>query len=109
MKISIGGSSRKSVQLLTQLTSSKHGSHQMLGGVHVTQVPERRPMLVESLINETVDLQGFRVISVEKVADGLEAKLVPTGVLRRARISLSWMNWGFCRLRPRTPLSCLRS
>lgn len=34
-------------------------------------------MLVESLIKETVELQGFRVMTVEKMADGLEAKLVP--------------------------------
>ena len=36
-------------------------------------------MLVESLIKETVQLQGFRVTTVEKVADGLEARLVPDG------------------------------
>lgn len=34
-------------------------------------------MLVESLIKETVQLQGFRVTTVEKVADGLEAQLAP--------------------------------
>ena len=34
-------------------------------------------MLVESLIKETVNLQGFRVMTVEKVTDGLEAELVP--------------------------------
>lgn len=34
-------------------------------------------MLVESLIKETVQLQGFRVMTVEKVTDGLEATLMP--------------------------------
>ena len=34
-------------------------------------------MLVESLIKETVELQGFRVMAVRKAADGLEATLVP--------------------------------
>jgi len=32
-------------------------------------------MLVESLIKETVELQGFRVVTVRKTADGLEAEL----------------------------------
>jgi len=36
-------------------------------------------MLVESLVKETVQLQGFCVKSVTKVADGLEAELVPDG------------------------------
>ena len=30
-------------------------------------------MLVESLIKETVELQGFRVLTVRKADDGLEA------------------------------------
>ena len=34
-------------------------------------------MLVESLIKKTVELQGFRVVTVTKVRDGLEAKLAP--------------------------------
>lgn len=34
-------------------------------------------MLVESLIKETVELQGFRVVAVQKSAGGLEAELVP--------------------------------
>lgn len=34
-------------------------------------------MLVESLIKETVELQGFRVTAVQKTAYGLEAELVP--------------------------------
>jgi len=33
-------------------------------------------MLVESLIKETVELQGFRVVAVHKTASGLEAELV---------------------------------
>lgn len=33
-------------------------------------------MLVESLIKETVELQGFRVVGVQKTASGLEAQLV---------------------------------
>ena len=32
-------------------------------------------MLVESLIKETVELQGFRVVTVQKTVDGLEAEL----------------------------------
>ena len=34
-------------------------------------------MLVESLIKETVELQGFRVVTVRKTAGGLEAELAP--------------------------------
>ena len=34
-------------------------------------------MLVESLIKETVELQGFRVVMVQKTGDGLEAELAP--------------------------------
>lgn len=34
-------------------------------------------MLVESLIKETVELQGFRVIAVHKTNNGLEAELIP--------------------------------
>lgn len=34
-------------------------------------------MLVESLIKETVELQGFRVMAVRRVPDGLEAELAP--------------------------------
>jgi hypothetical protein len=34
-------------------------------------------MLVESLIKETVELQGFRVAQVQKTGFGLEAELVP--------------------------------
>jgi len=34
-------------------------------------------MLVENLIKETVELQGFRVVTVTKVDGGLEAKLAP--------------------------------
>jgi transposase len=34
-------------------------------------------MLVESLIKETVELQGFRVVTVTKVGSGLEAELAP--------------------------------
>lgn len=34
-------------------------------------------MLIESLIKETVELQGFRVVSVQKTAQGLEAQLAP--------------------------------
>ena len=34
-------------------------------------------MLVESLIKETVQLQGFRVMTVRKEGDGLEAQLAP--------------------------------
>ena len=33
-------------------------------------------MLVESLIKETVELQGFRVATVQQTGDGLEAKLM---------------------------------
>lgn len=36
-------------------------------------------MLVESLIKETVQLQGFRVMTVSKSSDGLEAELAPDG------------------------------
>ena len=36
-------------------------------------------MLVESLIKKTVELQGFRVMTVKKVANGLEAELAPDG------------------------------
>lgn len=36
-------------------------------------------MLVESIIKSTVELQGFRVIDVRKVDDGLEAELAPDG------------------------------
>jgi len=36
-------------------------------------------MRVESLIKKTVELQGFRVMTVKKVADGLEAELAPDG------------------------------
>jgi hypothetical protein len=34
-------------------------------------------MLVESLVKETVELQGFRVLTVTKADDGLEAELAP--------------------------------
>ena len=34
-------------------------------------------MLVESLIKETVELQGFHVVAVQKTGQGLEANLVP--------------------------------
>lgn len=34
-------------------------------------------MLVENLIKETLELQGFRVVSVKRVSGGLEAKLAP--------------------------------
>jgi hypothetical protein len=34
-------------------------------------------MLVEGLINERVELQGFRVLQVQKTGFGLEAELVP--------------------------------
>ncbi len=34
-------------------------------------------MLVESPIKETVELQGFRVVTVRKTAGGLEAELAP--------------------------------
>ncbi len=33
-------------------------------------------MLVESLIKETLELQGFRVVTVQQTEDGLEAKLM---------------------------------
>ena len=36
-------------------------------------------MLIESLIKETVELQGFRVLTVTKANDGLEAELAPDG------------------------------
>ena len=36
-------------------------------------------MLVESLIKETVELQGFRVATVQQTDDGLEAKLISDG------------------------------
>ena len=36
-------------------------------------------MLVESLVKETVELQGFRVLTVRKANDGLEAELAPDG------------------------------
>lgn len=36
-------------------------------------------MLVESLIKETVELQGFRVVAVQRTDDGLEARLAPDG------------------------------
>ena len=36
-------------------------------------------MLVESLIKETVEMQGFRVVGVQRTEDGLEAKLAPDG------------------------------
>ena len=36
-------------------------------------------MLVESLIKETVELQGFHVLTVTKVGGGLEAELAPDG------------------------------
>lgn len=36
-------------------------------------------MLVESLIKETVELQGFRVVAVQKTVHGLEAELAPDG------------------------------
>lgn len=36
-------------------------------------------MLIESLIKETVELQGFRVVAVRKAGDGLEAELAPDG------------------------------
>lgn len=36
-------------------------------------------MLVESLIKETVELQGFRVVAVQKTGHGLEATLAPDG------------------------------
>ncbi|MEJ2034440.1 MAG: hypothetical protein P8Y63_15715, partial [Deltaproteobacteria bacterium] len=34
-------------------------------------------MLVESLIKETLELQGFRVMAVKRVPDGLEAEIAP--------------------------------
>ena len=34
-------------------------------------------MLVESLIKETVELQGFCVVTVQQTDDGLEARLAP--------------------------------
>lgn len=34
-------------------------------------------MLVESLIKETVELQGFRVLTVQNTGQGLEAELIP--------------------------------
>ncbi len=36
-------------------------------------------MLIESLIQKTLELQGFRVVSVKNTAGGLEAKLSPDG------------------------------
>lgn len=36
-------------------------------------------MLVESLIKETVELQGFRVVAVQRTDNGLEARLAPDG------------------------------
>lgn len=36
-------------------------------------------MFVESLIKETVELQGFRVVTVQKTGHGLEATLAPNG------------------------------
>jgi len=36
-------------------------------------------MLVESLIKETVELQGFRVVTVQQADEGLEAKLISDG------------------------------
>ena len=36
-------------------------------------------MLVESLVKETVELQGFRVLTVTKADGGLEAELAPDG------------------------------
>jgi hypothetical protein len=36
-------------------------------------------MLVESLVKETVELQGFRVLTVTKAGGGLEAELTPDG------------------------------
>lgn len=36
-------------------------------------------MLVESLIKQTVDLQGFRVVAVNQTSEGLEARLAPDG------------------------------
>ena len=37
-------------------------------------------MLIESLVKSTVELQGFRVTTVNYDGDQLEAKLAPTGV-----------------------------
>ena len=36
-------------------------------------------MLVESLIRRTVELQGFRVVTVKETSQGLEAELAPDG------------------------------
>ena len=36
-------------------------------------------MLVESLIKETVEVQGFRVVAVQQTDEGLEAKLMSDG------------------------------
>jgi len=36
-------------------------------------------MLVESLIKETVELQGFSVVAVQQTDEGLEARLTPDG------------------------------
>ena len=39
-------------------------------------------MFVECLIKETVELQGFRMVTVQNTGYGLEAQLAPTGVPR---------------------------
>lgn len=44
-------------------------------------------MLVESLIKRTVELQGFRVVTVSETGDGLEAELARMGVSLRAVVS----------------------
>ncbi|MCU7861521.1 MAG: transposase, partial [Candidatus Thiodiazotropha sp. (ex Lucinoma kastoroae)] len=51
----------------------------MLRSCEIACVSERRPMLIESLITETVELRGFRVVVVQKSSDGLEAELAPDG------------------------------
>ena len=40
-------------------------------------------MLVESLIKETVELQGFRMVTVQQTDEGLEARLAQMGVMHR--------------------------
>lgn len=55
----------------------EHESHQVLRSCDTTRLSERGFMLVESLVNSTLELQGFRVAQVTGEASGLMVTIEP--------------------------------